>query len=313
MDCKKQPFQILTKISRQVSQDTNKPWLARLQTNIPPPARRNTNPQILSAESSSDTLGSMTASMGSLGFSPENQALRNPWDPVSTPQTATSTYWNPAYANLMAASQAHANSRDGLQALTNHNLGHLQNQTSFLQQQAGFQTPASMYGQTYQTAGGIHGPNGIFIPNDRYVRPPASNRMAPLFAHSGAWQANRQLPSQVHAATGRSTPTLTAPNSGRQTRQPSPSVQTDNRRLAYLEGSDEMYPQPVFSNGASVRLQNLVRNPVPDYNVITHESNIPFVETARASKPAEWGVLRLGNVSSSPFYNQYEKARNSRK
>ena len=69
-----------------------------------------------------------------------------------------------------------------------------------------------------------------------------------------------------------------------------PFIQQDTRRLAYIEGSDEMFPQPTFGNGASVRYQNLTRNVPPDYAVVTHENKVPFVETARASKPAQWRV-----------------------
>ena len=65
--------------------------------------------------------------------------------------------------------------------------------------------------------------------------------------------------------------------------------------LPYQPGTDTMYPRSF--GGASVRLQELTRNGQPAYETATNAANLPFVETAREAKPAEWGVLRVGNVS----------------
>lgn len=141
-----------------------------------------------------------------------------------------------------------------------------------------------------RTPGGAYGPNGIWVPNDRFVRPPAANRMAPLYAHSNAWPAtaNPMRPSPMvpqHPEWHNRFGTF------------SPGIAPDNRKLAYVEGSDDMYPQPPLGGGASVRYQNLTRHQPPSFNATTNEANVPFVETARAAKPAQWGVMKIDNVS----------------
>ena len=140
-----------------------------------------------------------------------------------------------------------------------------------------------------QPPGGCYGPNGIWVPNDRYIRPPATNRIAPMFAQGGAWQANqpRQSPGIAQHLEWQN-----------RFGSPAPAIPRDNRKMAYVEGSDDMYPQPPLGGGASVRFQNLTRNQPPGRDVVTNENNVPFVETARASKPAQWGVMKIGNVSN---------------
>ena len=210
--------------------------------------------------------------------------------------SANNTYWGAVYANLMAAPQKHHDSSTGTYTITNETASLVPYQQHQRKLRPAIQMQTQQIPNGLNSSNGFHGPNGIFIPHDRQVRPPASNRRALLFAQSGAWQAN-QMQGQAQIGD-HNTPSLRPSSSAggnRQSRQPSPA-QSDNRRLAYLEGSEEMYFQPT-GNGASVRLQNLVRNPVPDYSIITHANNIPFVESARAARPAEWGVLRLSNVS----------------
>ena len=164
--------------------------------------------------------------------------------------------------------------------------GHRPNNFSFYQTNQ--QQLQPVFQPSPQLSGGTYGPNGVWIPNDRYVRPPATNRIAPLFAQSGAWQTNqpRQTPGVVQH-----------PEWQNRFASPASAVSCDNRKLAYLEGSDEMYPQPPLGGGASVRFQSLTRNQPPGLDVVTDEKNVPFLETARASKPAQWGVMKIGNVS----------------
>ncbi|KAL9098383.1 MAG: hypothetical protein Q9163_005947 [Psora crenata] len=146
---------------------------------------------------------------------------------------------------------------------------------------------SSAFAAAAQPSGGCYPPNGVWVPNDRYVRPPAMNRIAPLFAQSGAWQTNqaRQTPGSVQH-----------PEWQNRFGSPTTIIPRDNRKLAYLEGSDDMFPQPPLGGGASVRFQNLSRTQPPSLNVVTEESNVPFVETARVSKPAQWGVMKIGNI-----------------
>ena len=149
------------------------------------------------------------------------------------------------------------------------------------QQFSGFRGPQAM------TPGGQYGPNGIWIPNDRYVRPPATSRLAPLYARTTMWPAVQQLQPDSIAQH---------PKWQNRFGTPVPAVLRDNRKLPYLERSKEMYPR---DETASVRFQNLTRSQPPSFNVVTSEANVPFVETARATRPAEWGVMKIGNVSGN--------------
>lgn len=128
------------------------------------------------------------------------------------------------------------------------------------------------------------------LPNNRsYARPPATNRIAPLYAQTTAFQTpavaqTRQLPGAFHQISewqNRFGPQLT--------------VKPDLPSLPYRAGSDAMFPHTF--GGASVRFQNLTRNVPPSLDTVSAEENVPFIETARSTKPAEWGVLKVGNVS----------------
>ena len=65
--------------------------------------------------------------------------------------------------------------------------------------------------------------------------------------------------------------------------------------LQYRPGSDDMFPRNV--GGTSVKLQELTRKGPPDMHGATSEENSPFAETARERQPANWGVMKVGNVS----------------
>ncbi|KAL9018459.1 MAG: hypothetical protein Q9185_004236 [Variospora sp. 1 TL-2023] len=73
-------------------------------------------------------------------------------------------------------------------------------------------------------------------------------------------------------------------------------VVSDVPYLPYRPGSDDMYPH-ANAEGTSVRLQELQRQG-PSYAVAASPDNLPFVEAARRAKPAEWGVLRIGNTDT---------------
>ena len=128
------------------------------------------------------------------------------------------------------------------------------------------------------------------LPSNRpYARPPATNRIAPLFAQNTAFHAPaaaqvRQLPGALQNI------------SEWQNRFGSqPIVKPVLPSLPYQAGSDAMFPHAF--GGASVRFQNLTREIPPSLETVSSEENVPFVETARSTKPAEWGVLKIGNVS----------------
>lgn len=159
------------------------------------------------------------------------------------------------------------------------------------QQMYGQPTPAyPMYGQQPIMGRPEYAPPPL--PNSRsYARPPATNRIAPLYAQTTAFQTPagaqaRQLPVGLHQI------------SERQNRiGPQTIVKPDLPSLPYRAGSDAMFPHAF--GGASVRFQNLTRDVPPSLDTVSAEENIPFVETARSTKPAEWGVLKVGNVSEN--------------
>ena len=74
------------------------------------------------------------------------------------------------------------------------------------------------------------------------------------------------------------------------------SVQPSLPTLPYRPGSDDMFPQAA-AEGASVKLQELTRNGHPSLAMATSKEIAPFAETARNTKPAGWGVVKIGNVS----------------
>ena len=75
------------------------------------------------------------------------------------------------------------------------------------------------------------------------------------------------------------------------------SVQPSLPLLPYRPGADDMCPKKV--GGASVRLQELTRNGQPSYAMATSREIVPFSETAKNTKPAGWGVVKIGNVSEN--------------
>ena len=128
------------------------------------------------------------------------------------------------------------------------------------------------------------------LPSNRpYARPPAANRIAPLFAQSTAFHGPtaaqaRQLPGALHHISEWQNRFGTQP-----------IVKPDLPSLPYRAGSDAMFPHSF--GGASVRFQSLTREIPPNLETLSAQENIPFVETARSTKLAEWGVLKIGNVS----------------
>ncbi len=79
---------------------------------------------------------------------------------------------------------------------------------------------------------------------------------------------------------------------------PQDMVKPDLPILHYRDGSDDMRPH--YTKGVpTVAYQNLVRNLEHRYDTINAAEHLPFTETAKDSKPVEWGVLKIGNVSIS--------------
>lgn len=140
---------------------------------------------------------------------------------------------------------------------------------------------------------GSLGPNGLWLPTDRAIRPPAG-RQAPLYIENRSLSRN-QFPYSAE----RLEPTSTRP-SEIQNRfiPPVPAIARDARTLQYRVGSNDMYPRPHPNGGSSVRFQDLTRFDPASRDVAIDENNLPFVETARMTKIAEWGVMKIDNVSA---------------
>ncbi|KAL9059633.1 MAG: hypothetical protein Q9206_001412 [Seirophora lacunosa] len=161
------------------------------------------------------------------------------------------------------------------------------------------------YGPPYfPNAGlGMHGVMGHpmqqqYLPNSAMAFNPMAQQMPPFMTapvrplhQSGAqWP---QASTRAYAPSSRTAspmPPRTQSRGGRQ-------VVSDVLYLPYRPGSDDMYPH-ANAEGTSVRLQELQRQG-PIYAVAASPENLPFVETARLAKPAEWGVLRIGNIPYS--------------
>ena len=129
------------------------------------------------------------------------------------------------------------------------------------------------------------------MPSGREVRPPAPGRVARMSTLTEAFGT----PTSIQ---GRNLPTsLTRNTEWRNRYSPQPTVIPDLPMLPYRVGSDTMYPRSTGT--ASVRFQRLTQNHPPSLQHVALEENLPFTENAKSSKPAEWGVMKIGNVSTS--------------
>ena len=130
------------------------------------------------------------------------------------------------------------------------------------------------------------------MPSGREVRPPAPGRVARMATLTEAFHTPTSF-------QGRTLPTtLTQNTEWRNRYSPQPMVVPDLPLLPYRVGSDNpMFPRPTGT--ASVRFQRLTQNHPPSLHDFALEANSPFIESAKMSKPAEWGVMKIGNVSTS--------------
>ena len=119
---------------------------------------------------------------------------------------------------------------------------------------------------------------------------------APSF-NIAAWAQEHRPPTPPRAPAA--TPSSTQPNpewnnrfgGGGRSAAPTPDLPL----MPYRAGTDVMYPRG--TGGASVQMQDLTRQGAPAFQTLTDRANIPFGEIAKDSRPAQWGVAKLGNVS----------------
>ena len=127
------------------------------------------------------------------------------------------------------------------------------------------------------------------IPSGRQVRPPAPYRVARMSMLPETFT----IPTKSH---GYESPTTSAHNKEWHNRySPQPAVVPDLPTLPYRVGSDTMFP--CSTGSASCRLQILKQYGLPTLDLLFAAENLPFAETTKLRKPAEWGVMKIGNVS----------------
>ncbi len=166
------------------------------------------------------------------------------------------------------------------------------------------QTGYPMYGQPQYQGAFVQSP----VPQQQYTAPQGCLNMEALgvnaasrpgFVLESSQQAStsqRQLQETQRASTAYHNGTNSR-NTEWSNRFGRPgSVQPSLPMLPYRPGSDDMFPQTAVE-GASVKLQELTRNGPPSLAMATSREIAPFAETARNTKSAEWGVVKIGNVS----------------
>lgn len=75
------------------------------------------------------------------------------------------------------------------------------------------------------------------------------------------------------------------------------SMAPSKRIRHYRPGGDAIYPH--LAPGASDQYQALTHSGQPSLEVAAQGEAMPFVEASKESGPAEWGVIKIGNVSAS--------------
>lgn len=150
------------------------------------------------------------------------------------------------------------------------------------------------------------GPNIMGVP--RTVLPASSIRQArtsgwakqaPSF-NVAAWAQEHRPPTPANGAPATSSSAPDPPNVEWKNRFGNkagtggriPDLQT----LPYLANAN--VGQPSTNAGPSQQFQNLVSQGAPAAPAMTDPTNMPFVNNASGSRPAQWGVMRIGNVST---------------
>ncbi|KAL8821744.1 MAG: hypothetical protein Q9223_000268 [Gallowayella weberi] len=152
--------------------------------------------------------------------------------------------------------------------------------------------PVMPYGPPYGRVAGPHG-NLMSVPQlpmNAYQHWPAQQ---PYLHHLAGPRIPNYLGS-VYGTMNRANSPSRNPDGSFRARTPR-TVVSEVILLPYRPGSDDMYPYG--QHGGSIQYQELTRHGGPTYESATRAEVLPFAENARKSKPAEWGVLRIGNVS----------------
>lgn len=128
---------------------------------------------------------------------------------------------------------------------------------------------------------------------------PSSNFLVSSSAQSHPWsnflvsssvQSHPSSNFSVSSSAQHSLPLRPSVGSG-----PFPNVTPAVRPLPYQAGSDITKPQG--GRASNVKLKDLTRHGKPSFAIATNDGIVPFVQNAKESKPAQWGVVKVSNVS----------------
>lgn len=179
---------------------------------------------------------------------------------------------------------------------THHDGAPIPSQASVKTQSRGTSIPPQAFIQN--RVRGTPAPNEAYI-QTQFGQTPATNQVLPQCPIRGTPAPFQSYPGSHNRSTR--TPTQVLQNSYEwQSRFsiPQDMVKPDLPILHYRDGSDDMRPH--YTKGVpTVAYQNLVRNLGPNYEALRAAEHLPFTEIARDTKPVEWGVLKIGNVSIS--------------
>lgn len=151
--------------------------------------------------------------------------------------------------------------------------------------------PMLPYGSPYLR---MPGPHANFMPLNAFQPQWAPQQPFLMPSQPASWSRPNYLGSVYGSMNGARSPLPKSPDGSLPARS-GRTVVPEVTLLPYRPGSDDMYPHG--QHGGSIQFQELTRNGGPTYESATRPEMLPFAENARRSKPAEWGVLRIGNVS----------------
>lgn len=134
----------------------------------------------------------------------------------------------------------------------------------------------------------------------RQARTSGWAKRTPSF-NAAAWAQEHRPPTPPQGDSATSSSASVQPNTewknrfGNKARTagPTPDLQT----LPYLANANA--GQPSTNAGPSQQFQHLVNQGAPAAPAMTDPTNMPFVNNPSGSRPAQWGVIKIGNVSTA--------------
>ena len=136
-------------------------------------------------------------------------------------------------------------------------------------------------------------------PASAYLNPRTSLPPAPRQATQSIWSSATKRGKQFNIAEWAQENRPTTPQASSASALPSlnPAPGSNAAVTRYGNGSDAMYPRAV--GGPSQGLRDLTGGGEPTFTRMSDAASFPFEESARGGRPAAFGVIRIGNVSTS--------------